>query len=288
MAIYHFSTQVIGRSAGRSSVAAAAYRAGQRLLDRRTGLVHDYDRKWGAESWIEAPEGAPAWAREREELWNQVEAGERRRDAQLCREIDVALPLELSEGRQRELLRGFVREQFVGRGMVADVALHRNDPGNPHAHVMLTMRRIGSEGEGFGEKERGWNDRALLGRWREEWARQANRELEREGSHERIDHRSHAARGIDREPTEHEGPNVREMEARGIFTERGAYNRGVLARNEERRHRSRGTPRGENREINRNDNPTAPREPSQTLPRRGARERERDEGRDHGPERDPF
>lgn len=287
MAIYHFSTQVIGRSAGRSSVAAAAYRAGQRLLDRRTGLVHDYGRKQGAESWIEAPEGAPAWAREREELWNRVEAGERRRDAQLCREIDVALPVELSEGRQREMLRGFVREQFASRGMVADVAIHRNDPGNPHAHVMLTMRRIGPEGEGFGEKERGWNDRALLGRWREEWARHANRELEREGSPERIDHRSHAALGIDREPTEHEGPNVREMEARGIFTERGAYNRGVLARNEERRHRSRESSRGENREINRGDAPTAPRKSPQTR-LRGDEERERDEGRDHGPGRDPF
>ena len=232
MAIYHLSAKVIGRSSGRSSVAAAAYRAGERLLDERTGLEHDYTNRRGIEAWIQAPEHAPDWAQDREELWNRVEACEKRRDSQLCREVEVALPKELSRREQDELIRGFVREELVSRGMVADVAVHRGDENNPHAHVMATTREIGPEG--FGKKAREWNDREVLGGWREAWGRHANRELERAGVRERIDHRSFAARGIDREPTVHEGPNVREMEAWGVYTERGVLNRAVEGRNEER------------------------------------------------------
>jgi len=132
-----------------------------------------------------------------------------------------------------------VAEQFTSRGMVADVAIHRGDEGNPHAHVMLTMRPL--DGDRFGPKEREWNSTETLQGWREAWSVHANRELERDGREERIDHRSHEARGIEREPTVHEGPNVREMEARGIRTERGEWNRAVLERNAEcdRRERER-------------------------------------------------
>jgi len=232
MAIYHLSAQVIGRSTGRSAVAAAAYRAGEELRDERTGLVHDYTKRRDIEAWIQAPEGAPDWAVERERLWNEVEAAEGRKDSQVAREINVALPVELDPGRQDELVRGYVGEQFVERGMVADVAVHRQDPQSPHAHVLLTTRGI--DGDGFGPKERQWNRNEELVAWRESWSTHANRELERAGCGERVDHRSHAERGLGREPTVHEGPDVREMEARGIRTERGSYNRGVEARNAER------------------------------------------------------
>jgi ATP-dependent exoDNAse (exonuclease V) alpha subunit len=233
VAIYHLSAKVIGRAAGRSSVGAAAYRSGERLVDERTGLVHDYSRRRGEiEAFIEAPE--QAWAWEREELWNRVEASEKRKDSQLCREVEVALPKELSREEQRELVRDFVQEQFVARGMVADVSIHRGDENNPHAHVMLTTREVDPGGAGFGSKAREWNSNELLKEWREGWAERANRALERAGLRERIEHRSFASRGIDREPTVHEGPNVREMEARGLRTERGSLNRAVAELNRQR------------------------------------------------------
>ncbi len=225
MAIYHLSAQVISRSAGRSSVAAAAYRAGERLEDERTGLVHDYGRRRDIVGWVQAPEQAPEWVYDRQALWSRVETRECRYDAQLAREINVALPVELDREQQQEVLWDYVKEQFVERGMVADVALHHGDPDNPHAHIMLTMREVGSEG--FGPKVRDWNDRALLGEWRTGWAEHTNAALERAGHDERIDHRSLADQGLDRLPTVHEGPTVREMEARGIATERGDWNRAV-------------------------------------------------------------
>ena len=229
MAIYHLSAQVIGRSSGRSSVAAAAYRAGEQLHDRRTDVIHDYSRRRDIDAWIQAPEGAPSWVYSRSDLWNAVEASEHRKDSQVAREINVALPVELDSDRQDRLVRSYVREQFVDRGMVADVAIHRGDEYNPHAHVMLTMRPL--DGDRFGPKERDWNSTQTLQGWREGWSVDANRELERDGREERIDHRSHEARGIEREPTVHEGPNVREMERRGIPTERGDWNRAVMERN---------------------------------------------------------
>lgn len=230
MAIYHLRSQIISRAKGRSSVAAAAYRSGEMLVDARTGLVHDYIRKQGvAESYIEVPEVAPTWMQDRGRLWNAVEKRERRRDSQLSRELDIALPVELTVEQQSELVRGYVREQFVERGMVADVNIHRRDDGNPHVHIMLTMREVGEEG--FGVKAREWNGREMLGEWREAWAGRVNRGLERAGVLERIDHRSYASRGIDREPTVHEGPDVREMEARGLRTERARLNRAARERN---------------------------------------------------------
>ena len=193
MAIYHFDASVISRSKGRSSTAASAYRAAERVVDRRTGEVHDYTRKHGVEhTEILAPAHAPDWARDRSALWNAVEQIERRKDAQVSREVRVALPSELSVEQNRDLVRGFVQEQFVARGMVADIALHapgrEGDQRNHHAHIMLTTREIGPEG--FGAKNRDWNAKELLVDWRSSWAEHVNRTLERCSVHERVDHRT--------------------------------------------------------------------------------------------------
>lgn len=237
MAQYRFSSQVVSRSTGRSAVAAAAYRAGASLADERTGLVHDFTRKRGiAHAEIMAPENAPDWMLDRSRLWNAVEAAEKRKDAQLSREVQLSLPHELTEAQRIELVRGFVNSQFVARGMIADIAVHRpdhqSDDRNHHAHVMLTMREL--TGEGFGNKAREWNDKELLQTWREEWAIQQNRMLERNGHPARVDHRSFEAQGIDREPTVHLGPNAHQMEQRGKGSRIGDENRAADQRNTQR------------------------------------------------------
>lgn len=234
MAAYRFSAQVIGRSSGRSAVAAAAYRAGIAITDERTGLAHDYTRRGGVvHAEILLPHQAPSWMAERAALWNAVEAAEKRKDAQLAREILLNLPHELDEAQRRELARGFVREEFVQRGMVADLAVHAphqdGDDRNHHAHVMLTMRGI--DGEGFGKKERGWNDTGLLEGWRERWADHQNRALEKAGLAVRVDHRSLEDRGIDREPEPKLGPVATQMERDGRRSHAGDDLRAAWSRN---------------------------------------------------------
>lgn len=230
MAIYYLNVQIIGRSAGRSATAAAAYRAGERIVDERTGRVFDYTERQGEiETEIHAPAGAPEWVQDRSRLWNEVERAERRGDAQVAREMVVAFPKELSPDQQRELIRSYVQEQFVSLGMVADVAIHRNQ-GNPHAHIMLTMREIGPEGFSA-KKNREWNKPEMLERWRAEWAGEANRALERAGSQKRIDHRSLAEQGSDRLPQVHLGPHSAALERQGVATERGEHNRLVAEHN---------------------------------------------------------
>lgn len=225
MAIYHFSAQVISRSQGRSAVAAAAYRAGEKLYDERYGNMHDYTKKNVKERVIAAPESAPSWVKDRARLWNTVEAAEKRKDAQLCREVNLALPRELTAHQQRELLSDFVTDQFVKRGMIADICIHRDNEENPHTHIMLTMREITPDG--FGKKVREWNEKELLETWRSEWANYANRSLEKAGLQERIDHRSFEDQGKEILPTVHEGPHVRAMEKKGFQTDRGNINRAV-------------------------------------------------------------
>lgn len=237
MAQYRFSSQVVSRSTGRSAVAAAAYRAGTSLADERTGLTHDFSRKRGiAHAEIMAPENAPAWMLDRSRLWNAVEAAEKRRDAQLSREVQLSLPHELTEAQRIELVRGFVNSQFVARGMIADIAIHRpdhqSDDRNHHAHIMLTMREL--TGEGFGNKAREWNDKELLQTWREEWAHEQNRTLERYNHPSRVDHRSFADRGIDREPQQHMGPRAHGIEQRGERSRIGDENRQRDERNADR------------------------------------------------------
>lgn len=204
MAFYHLSAQVIGRSSGRSAVACAAYRAGERLSCRETGTEKDYTRKDKVdEKMILAPSDAPDWVYEREELWNEIHAVEKRKDAQLCREVNVAFPRELSRDAQVELVRNFAQREYVDKGMVADVCCHNLEGKNPHAHIMLSTRVLTPEG--FGKKERAWNNKKLLLQQREAWAHHCNKSLEREGIRERIDHRSLKDQGIDREPTIHLG-----------------------------------------------------------------------------------
>jgi hypothetical protein len=223
MAIYHFSAQVFSRSKGQSVVAAAAYRSGERLEDERTGEEKFYKRGVSPKTLILAPEHSPEWVNDRERLWNEVEKAETRKNSQLAREINVALPRELSNEDQEALIREFIQDQFVNRGMVADIAIHRDDQENPHAHVMLTTREISPEG--FTVKNREWNDRELLNQWREEWANYVNQALENAGIQERISHLSHEARGLEQLPTVHLGHVAHEMEQRGITTDRGDINR---------------------------------------------------------------
>ena len=242
MATYRFSAEIIGRGQGHSATAAAAYRAGERIVDDRTGEVHDYRRRSGVlHAEILAPAHAPAWARDRAQLWNAVEKAERRGDAQVSRQIVVSLPHELNEAQRRELVRDFVQREFVSRGMVADLAIHapdrNSDARNHHAHILLTMRRI--EGEGFGNKERGWNSEDLLRGWRHQWAQHQNRALERAGCSERVDHRSYEDQGIDRQATQHLGKDAHRREQRGQKSRIGDKNREVQARNAERAQRER-------------------------------------------------
>ncbi|WP_273127783.1 MobQ family relaxase [Bacillus weihaiensis] len=177
MAIYHLSAQVISRKKGQSLVAAAAYRSGDRLIDQRTGEIKKYVREVVPVAMILAPPHSPEWVYDRDRLWNEVEAVEKRKDAQLAREINIAFPVELLS--QEELIKNYVQEQFVSKGMIADIAIHLDDPDNPHAHIMLTTRSVSENG--FGPKNRDWNNKELLNEWREAWATHANQALEKEG-----------------------------------------------------------------------------------------------------------
>ena len=215
-------------------MASSAYRAGIRMVDERTGDIHNYERKGGVvHTEILAPANTPDGLLTRQELWNAVEKVERRKDAQLAREIQLSLPHELNPAQRLELVRGFTMEQFVGLGMIADIAIHEpnkaGDERNHHAHIMLTMREISPEG--FGQKCRAWNDREVIGVWREQWANHQNRALERNGHDSRVDHRSYAQRGIDCEPTQHRGNSATEMERKGKPTRIGDKNREIESRN---------------------------------------------------------
>ena len=223
MAIYHLSMKIISRSNGYSAVASAAYRSGSLMLDERTGLTHDYTRKSGvAEAVILTPATAPAWCTNRAELWNAVEKAERRKNSQLAREIELAIPHELPQDAARETVLAFVRENFVSQGMIADVAFHHMDKTNPHAHIMLTTRAVGPAG--FGGKVRDWNDRTHAETWRASWADHANRALANAGYQKEIDHRSYERQGLEKTPGIHLGKSACAMETRGIETERGEQN----------------------------------------------------------------
>jgi Ti-type conjugative transfer relaxase TraA len=209
MAIYHFSGQIISRSDGRSVVASAAYRAADQLHDVRYDVIRDYTHKSDvAHTEILLPLDAPDWMADREKLWNAVELVEKRKDAQLAREFNVALPRELTLSQNIALAREFIQQAFVAKGMVADFAIHtdkgKDGDEQPHIHVLLTMREITSEG--FGQKERAWNDKGLLLHWREAWAEVANRHLSFHDYDIRIDHRTLVEQGIDLQPQSKIGP----------------------------------------------------------------------------------
>ena len=198
MASYHLEAQIIGRKDGRSAVAASAYRSGRKLHREETDETFDYTRKSGITfTTILAPENAPSFALDRQNLWNAVEAKEKRKNSQLCREIKVAIPHELDAKQGRQLVLSWATAQFVEQGMVVDVALHDPEPGqfgnrNYHAHLMLTTREFDSStSDGWAKtKNRDWNERELHQRWRESWAEAQNKALEAAGSSERVDHRT--------------------------------------------------------------------------------------------------
>jgi len=247
VAIYHLSAQIISRGSGRSAVGATAYRAGEKLRSsslnaaayrageeiREGEIVHDYTKRSGVMyKEIILPDGAPIEFKDRQTLWNAVEKREKRHDVQLAREINVALPTKFSLEEQKELLREYIRENFVDKGMIADFAIHHTRAENPHEHIMLTTRTVTPEG--FGNKNREWNSKQILVEWRESWAEINKRKFEQKGLAERIDHRALKAQGIDREPTIHLGATATALERQGIRTQRGDINREIQRRNETR------------------------------------------------------
>ncbi|KEZ16889.1 Conjugal transfer protein TraA [Sphingobium yanoikuyae] len=237
MAIFHFSVQVISRAQGRSAVAAAAYRAAERLHDDRLDRDHDFTNKAGVvHSEILLPEGAPERFSDRATLWNEVEATEKRKDAQLAREVEFAIPREMNQQQGVALAQDFVRAEFVERGMIADLNVHwdigADKLAKPHAHVMLTMREVNEQG--FGAKERDWNRTELVEQWRERWADHVNARLAELDIDARIDHRSLEAQGIDLEPQDKIGPAASRMGERGLESERIEDHRAIAQRNGDR------------------------------------------------------
>lgn len=223
MAIFHLNVKAISRSVGRSATGAAAYRAGCKIVDERTGEIHDYTRKDGVESAdIVLPDGSPEWAADRAKLWNAAELAEKRKDACVAREFEVALPTELSLAEQRRQVLDFAKDMADREGCAVDVVIHApgygGDARNNHAHLMRTTRKLGADGMGnkLDTEKAGRNRREDLDLVRERWANLTNERLRENGHAVRIDHRSLKDQGVDRVPTVHLGSAVTAMEGRGV------------------------------------------------------------------------
>ena len=241
MAIYHCSIKIISRGKGKSAVAAAAYRAGETITNEYDGITHDYTRKGGVvHTEILLPEHAPKEYKDRLTLWNAVERIEKNKNAQLAREIELALPVEMSREQNISLVREYVKRHFISAGMCADICIHDKNDGNPHAHIMLTMRPIEKDGK-WGAKSRtvngqkintvDWNEQTKAEEWRAAWADAVNAALEHQGLEERVDHRSFLRQGKEEIPTVHLGVAATQMERKGIPTNRGNINHGIEASN---------------------------------------------------------
>lgn len=240
MAQYRLEVQTIQRSAGRSAVAAAAYRSGDRLIDERLAMEFDFGAKGDIEfAAIMAPADAPAAFGDRQTLWNAAEAAENRKDAVPARELLVSLPHELDFGQRRALVEAFVAEQLVARGMVADVAIHRpgqaGDERNFHAHILVTTRSVTPAG--FGKKPAEWWSPKAVREWRSAWAEIQNEHLRRHLGPDapQVSHLSLAEQGSDREPGVHLGPTASALERKDIASERGQQNRDTNAHNAKRK-----------------------------------------------------
>lgn len=218
MAIYHFSGSIISRSKGLSTVSVAGRYSCEKLYDARLGqmiiLVNNHNVIFKE---IMLPKNAPIWMSDREKLWNAVESAEYRKDSQLAREFNFALPRELTSDQNIKLAVDFVQNEFIVRGMVADLCIHmdKNKDGEeqPHAHVLLTLRVVTEDG--FGLKERSWNGRKNMMLWRESWAKYVNRYLALNGIDQMVDHRSNVEQGIDLIPQNKIG-SVHRKEIYGI------------------------------------------------------------------------
>lgn len=258
MAIYHLCIKIISRGKGKSAVAASAYRSGEKIKNEYDGIVHDFTRKGGiAHTEILLPQNAPQEFSDRGTLWNSVEKIEKSKNSQLAREIEVALPKELDREKQIELVREYVKENFVKVGMCADIALHDKNDGNPHAHILLTMRPL-NEDTTWGAKSKkeyildengekvklkngnyktrkintvDWNEQDKAEHWRKAWADITNKYLEENSIQEKVDHRSYQRQGIEQIPTIHLGVSATQMEKKGIATDRGNINREIKHQN---------------------------------------------------------
>ena len=258
MAIYHLSIKIISRGKGKSAVAAASYRSGEKIKNEYDGIVHDFTRKGGiAHTEILLPQNAPQEFSDRGTLWNSVEKIEKSKNSQLAREIEIALPKELNREKQIELVREYVKENFVKVGMCADIALHDKNDGNPHAHILLTMRPL-NEDKTWGAKSKkeyildengekvklkngnyktrkintvDWNEQDKAEEWRKAWADITNKYLEENSIQEKVDHRSYQRQGIEQIPTIHLGVSATQMEKKGIATDRGNINREIRKQN---------------------------------------------------------
>ena len=261
MAIYHCSVKIIGRSSGRSAVGSSAYRSGERLENERDGIVHDYTKKSGVVySEIVVPEHAPAWTKNRQTLWNEVEKIEKSSKAQLAREFELALPAELGHEQQKKIVSKFAND-LAKEGMIIDVAMHDKGDGNPHAHLMATLRRLDRDGA-WKEKQRkeyildqhgnkqydpqkktykcktvkttDWDKTETLEKWRENWSKVVNKHLEIAGHEQRIDHRSYKEQGIEQIPTIHEGAIARKIDGReNQISDRCEINREIAKENQQ-------------------------------------------------------
>ncbi|ESU92039.1 TPA: MobQ family relaxase [Streptococcus pyogenes] len=258
MAIYHLSIKIISRGKGKSAVAASAYRSGEKIKNEYDGIVHDFTRKGGiAHTEILLPQNAPQEFVNRSVLWNSVEKIEKSKNSQLAREIEVALPKELDREKQINLVREYVKENFVKVGMCADIALHDKNDGNPHCHILLTMRPL-NEDTTWGAKSKkeyildengekvklksgnyktrkinttDWNEQGKAEEWRKAWADITNKYLEENSIHDKVDHRSYQRQGIEQIPTIHLGVSATQMEKKGIATDRGNINREIKHQN---------------------------------------------------------
>ncbi|MEB3025053.1 MULTISPECIES: MobQ family relaxase [unclassified Parvimonas] len=258
MAIYHLSIKIISRGKGKSAVAASAYRSGEKIKNEYDGVVHDFTRKGGiAHTEILLPQNAPQEFSDRGTLWNSVEKIEKSKNSQLAREIEVALPKELNREKQIELVREYVKENFVNVGMCADIALHDKKDGNPHAHILLTMRPL-NEDTTWGAKSKkeyildengekvklkngnyktkkintvDWNEQEKAEEWRKAWADITNKYLEENNIQEKVDHRSFQRQDIKQIPTIYLGVSASQIEKKGIATDRGNINREIKHQN---------------------------------------------------------
>ncbi len=231
-----------------------SHTAADKLVNEWDGMTHDYTRKGGVvHSEIMLPAHAPPEFQERSMLWNSVEQIEKSKDSQLAREVEVALPVELSREQQLSLVRAYVKDNFVDKGMCADFAIHDRNTGDSHAHILLTVRPLKENGQ-WGAKcrkvydldERGqripdgkggwknhredttdWNSREQAKNWRSAWAAYTNQALEAAGRPERIDHRSYQRQGVEKIPSVHLGVAATQMEKRGIPTRKGDLNRQI-------------------------------------------------------------
>ena len=254
----HFSITIAKRSENKSAVAGAAYQSGERLFSEYDRKIKDYTgKKEVVHSEILLPPNAPEEYRDRATLWNAVEKVENQWNSQLARRMVIAIPKEIPLDQHARLIREYCQEQFVSKGMCADFAIHDKGDGNPHAHIMLTMRAIGENGKWLpksrkvydldenGERIKlpsgswkshkedtvDWNDRKYAEIWRHEWEVSANKYLEANNRPERLDMRSYARQGIDKIPTVHLGPEAAGLERKGIRTNKGDLNRDISRTN---------------------------------------------------------